>query len=79
MSSQKGGRVHVKDKIIQNSVFQPRSGPRNIVDADKEVDGRVPRLVVIVLAGDGVCMAKFWSFCGNNIGGRPMNSTFTVS
>ena len=64
VSSQKGGRVHVKDKIIRNSVFQPGSGPRNVVDADEEGDGRVPRLVVIVLAGDGAQMEFVWPNCG---------------
>ena len=56
MSSQKGGRVHVKDKIIQNSVFQPGSGPRRVVDADEEGNGCIPSSVVIVLAGDGAQM-----------------------
>ena len=64
VSSQKGGRVHVKDKIIRNSVFQPGSGPRNVVDADKECDGCVPHLVVIVLAGDGAQMEYVWQNCG---------------
>ena len=49
VSSQNGDRVQVKDKIIRNSVFQTGSGPRNVVNADEEGDGRVPRLVVIVL------------------------------
>ena len=30
-----GGRVHAKDKIIQNSVFQAGSGLRNVVEADE--------------------------------------------
>ena len=64
MSSQKGGRVHVKDKIIRNSVFQPGSGPRNVVDADKEGDGSAPRFVVNVLAGDGAQMESLWPNCG---------------
>ena len=63
MSSQEGGRVHVKDKIIRNSVFQPGSGPRNVVDADEEGDGRVPPFVVIVLAGDGAQMESVWPSC----------------
>ena len=58
--SQKGARVDVKDKIMRNSVFQPGFGPRNVVNADEEGDGRVPRLVVIVLAGDGAQMAFVW-------------------
>ena len=64
VSSQKGGRVYVKDKIIRNSVFQPGSGPRNVVDTDEEADGLVPRLVVIVLAGDGAQMEFIWTNCG---------------
>ena len=56
MSSQKCGRVHIKDKIIRNSVFQHGSGPRTVVDVDEEGDGHVPRLVVIILAGDGAPM-----------------------
>ena len=56
VSSEKGGRVHVKDKIIRNSVFQPGAGPQNVVDADEEGDGHEPLFVVIVLAGDGAQM-----------------------
>ena len=56
VSSQKVGRVHLKDKIIRNSVFQPGSGARNVVNADEEGDGRVPNLFVIILAGDGAQM-----------------------
>ena len=52
VSSQKGGRVHVKDKIIRHLVFQPGSGPRNVVNAHEYGDGRVPRLYVIVLVRD---------------------------
>ena len=63
VSSHKGG-VHVKDKIIRNLVFQPGSGPRNVVDTDEEADGLVPRLVVIVLAGDGAQMEFIWTNCG---------------
>jgi hypothetical protein len=65
VSSQKGGRVHVKDKIIRNSVFQLGSGPRNVVDADEEGDGCITRLVVIVLAGDGAQMEFAWPNCGH--------------
>ena len=54
----------MKDKIIRNSLFQPESGPRNVLDADEEGDGRVPRLVVIVLAGDGAQMEFVWPNCG---------------
>jgi hypothetical protein len=64
VSSHKGGRVHVKDKIIRKMVFQPGSGPRNVVDADEEGDGRVPRLVVFLLAGDGAQMEFAWPNCG---------------
>ena len=64
VSSQKDGRVHVKDKIIRKSVFQPGSDPRNIVGADEEGDGRVPHLVLIVLEGDGAQMKSVWPNCG---------------
>ena len=60
MSSQKGGRVHVKDNIIRNTVFQHGSDPRNVVDAVEEGDGRVPRLVVIILVGDGAQIEFVW-------------------
>jgi hypothetical protein len=30
-----GGRVHGKDKIIQNSILQAGSGLRNVVEADE--------------------------------------------
>ena len=73
--AQKGGSVHVKDKIIQNSVFQPGSGPRNVVDADEEGDGCIPRLVVINLADDGAQIEFVWPNCGpikdKTSGGRP--------
>ena len=65
ISSQKGGRVHVKDKIIRNSVFQPGSDPRNVVDADEEGDGCVPCLNLIVLAGDGAQMEFVCRNCGH--------------
>ena len=75
VSSQNGGRVHVKDKIIQNSDFQPGSGPRNVVDTDEEGDGRVPCLVVINLADDGAQIEFVWPNCGpikdKTSGGRP--------
>ena len=64
VSSQKGGRVHVKDKIIRNSVFQPGSGPRNVDDHDEEGDGRIARFIVIVLAGDGTQIEFVWPKCG---------------
>ena len=59
-----GGRIHVKDKIIRNSVFQPGSGPRIFVEADEEGVGRVQCLVVIILAGDGAQMEFVWPNCG---------------
>ena len=73
--AQKGGSLHVKDKIIQNSVFQPGSGPRNVVGADEEGDGRVPRLVVVSWANDGAQIEFVWPNCGpimdKTSGGRP--------
>ena len=64
VSSQNGGRVHIKDKIIQNSVFQPGPGPHNVVDADEEGEGRLPHLVVTILASDGAQMELLWPNCG---------------
>ena len=64
MSSQNGGRVNVNDKIIQNSVSHPGSGPRNVVNADEVGDGCLPHLVVTVLASDGAQMELVSPNCG---------------
>ena len=53
-----------KIKSSKTRFFNLDPAPEMLLDAAEEGDGRVPHLVVTILAGDGAQMEFVWPNCG---------------